>query len=218
MNYLIKPFLRLTVFAFIFAMLIPVTTALAAPDCDDPKFENKPVCNPDDPNGEDPIMYTAVLSLGGFVFNPGPSVEVIPNSKENRLRSQTNLDMQRADGDGTTWDLVFAACQLLTPPINSFTVFDDDWSITNFDQPNVAFANIRLPGAKLKLILRGDGMSLDPFLPDPGNTSEFNLSQFSISGRSLAGGPGPSKSCSAGGQAINPLIDNSKLTITAAAP
>ena len=196
---------------------MPVTTTLAAPDCDDPKFENKPACNPEDPNGEDPIVYTAVLSLGGFVFNPGPSVEVTPNSKENRLRSQTNLDMQRSDGDETTWDLVFAACQLLTPPINSFTVFDDDWSITNFDEPRIAFANIRLQGAKLKLILIGDGISLDPFLPNPGNTSEFNLSQFSISGRS-SGGPGPSMSCSAGGLQTNPLIDNSKLTITAAAP
>lgn len=218
MHSLIRPLFRLTVVTFIFAMLVPVTTTLAVPNCDDSKFENKPVCNREDPNGEDPIVYTAVLSLGGFVFNPGPSVEVTPNSKENRLRSQTNLDMRRSDGDGTTWDLVFAACQLLTPTINFFKVFDDDWSITNFDQPNVAFANIRLQGAKLKLILISDGMSPDPFLPELGNTSEFNLSQFVITGRSLAGGPGPSMSCSAGGQSTNPLPVDSKLTITALAP
>ena len=218
MNTLIKPLFRVTVITFIFAMLMLATTALAAPDCDDPKFENKSVCNPDDPNGEDPILYTAVLSLGGFVFNPGPSVELTPNTKEDRLRSQTDLVMRRFDGDESTWDVVFAACQLLTSTIDFFTVFNGDWSITNFDQPNVAFANIRLQGAKLKLILRGDGMSLDPFLPDPGNTSEFNLSQFSISGRSLAGGPGPSKSCSAGGLQTNPLPVGSKLTITAPAP
>ncbi len=225
MNSLIKPLFRLMVVTFIFAMLMPITTTLAVPNCDDPKFENKPACNPKDPNGEDPIVYSAELSLGGFVFNPGPSVDLLPDSKGTRLLSQTDLTMIRSDGadngdNNISWDTVFAACQLLNGQINGFMVFNEKWSITNFDEiPRVAFADVLLDDGKVKLILRGDGISADPFLPVPGDPpSEFNLSEFSITGKSLRG-VRPKTSCSPGsGQQINPLPAHSTLTITATGP
>ncbi len=215
MSSLIKSLFRLMVVTFIFAMLMPVTTAWADPNC--AKHPEHPKCTGGGVGG---VTYTAELSLGGFVFNPGPSVEVTPNAKENKLRSQTDLVMQRSDGDGTTWDVVFAACQLLTPPINLFTVFNDNWAINKDGGVRVMFSDILLQGAKVRVQLIGTEFDFlnDPFLPELGNTSEFILSQFAITGRSLPGEQGPSMSCSPRGQQINPLPVFSKLTITASAP
>ena len=210
---LIKPLFRLMVVAFVFALLMPVTTTRADPNCD--RHPDNPKCS-----GDTSIVYTAELSLGGFVFNPGPSVDLLPDSKGTRLLSQTDLEMLRDDGDGTTWDTVFAACLLLIGQIDGFMVSNEKWSITNFDEiPRVAFADVLLDDGMVKLILRGDGISTDPFLPVPGDPpSEFNLSEFSISGKSLRG-VRPKTSCSPGsGQQINPLPAHSKLTITAQAP
>ena len=217
MSHLIKPLFRLMVVAFVFALLMPVTTTRADPNCD--RHPDNPKCS-----GDTSIVYTAELSLGGFVFNPGPSVDLLPDSKGTRLLSQTDLTMLRpdeqADPDGAyAWDTVFAACQLLNGRIDGFMVSNKEWSITNFDEiPRVAFADVLLDDGMVKLILRGDGISTDPFLPVPGDPpSEFNLSEFSISGKSLRG-VRPKTSCSPGsGQQINPLPAHSKLTITAQA-
>ena len=218
MSHLIKPLFRLMVVAFVVALLMPVTTTRAGPNCD--RHPDNPKCS-----GDTSIVYTAELSLGGFVFNPGPSVDLLPDSKGTRLLSQTDLTMLRPDVladpvGANAWDTVFAACQLLNGQINGFMVSNKEWWITNFDEiPRVAFADVLLDDGMVKLILRGDGISTDPFLPVPGDPpSEFNLSEFSITGKSLRG-VRPKTSCSPGsGQQINPLPAHSKLTITAQAP
>ena len=218
MSSLIKPLFRLTVVTFIFAFLMPVATTRADPNCD--RHPDNPKCS-----GDTSIVYTAELSLGGFVFNPGPSVDLLPDSKGTRLLSQTDLTMLRPDEladpvGANAWDAVFAACQLLNGRIDGFMVSNEKWWITNFDEiPRVAFADVLLGDGMVKLILRGDGISTDPFLPVPGDPpSEFNLSEFSITGKSLRG-VRPKTSCSPGsGQQINPLPAHSKLTITAQAP
>ena len=218
MNSLSKSLFRLTAITFVFALLTPVATTRADPNCD--RHPENPKCS-----GDTSIVYTAELSLGGFVFNPGPSVDLLPDSKGTRLLSQTDLTMLRPDGvadpvGANAWDTVFTACQLLNGRIDGFMVSNEKWSITNFDEiPRVAFADVLLDDGMVKLILRGDGISTDPFLPVPGDPpSEFNLSEFSITGKSLRG-VRPKTSCSPGsGQQINPLQAHSKLTITAQAP
>ncbi len=214
---LIKSLFRLTVVTFIFAMLIPVATTRADPNCD--RHPDNPKCS-----GDTSIVYTAELSLGGFVFDPGPSVDLLPDSKGTKLLSQTDLTMLRpvdlVDPVGAyAWDTVFAACQLLIGQIDGFMVSNEKWSITNFDQPRVAFGGVLLQGAKVTVQLIGDGISSDPFLPTLESApSVFNLSKFAITGRSLRGGSGPSKSCSPRGQQINTLLAHSTLTITASTP
>ena len=217
MRPLINSLSRLMVVTFIFAMLIPVATTWAGPNCD--RHPDNPKCS-----GDTSIVYTAELSLGGFVFDPGPSVDLLPDSKGTKLLSQTDLTMLRSDGadnegNNISWDTVFAACQLLTGQIDGFMVSNEKWSITNFDEPRVAFVGVLLQGAKVTVQLIGDGISSDPFLPTLGSDpSVFNLSKFAITGRSLRGGSGPSKSCSPRGQQINTLPAHSTLTITASTP
>ena len=222
MNSLIKSLFRLTAITFVFALLTPVATTRADPNCD--RHPENPKCS-----GDTSIVYTAELSLGGFVFRddpdtelPSSTVEVLPDSKGTRLLSQTDLSMLRSDGDSnnSSWDTVFGACQLLNFPIEGFMVSNEKWSITNFDDiARIAFADVLLDGGKVTLILRGDGLSTDPFLPIPGGPeSRFNLSEFSITGKSLRG-VRPKTSCSPGsGQQIITLPFPSILTITATEP
>ena len=58
MSHLIKPLFRLMVVAIVFALLMPVTTTRADPNCD--RHPDNPKCS-----GDTSIVYTAELSLGG---------------------------------------------------------------------------------------------------------------------------------------------------------
>ena len=158
-------------------------------------------CGGGDGDGEDPIVYTAELTAGAFVFAPVNPVPVTPNQRENVLRSEENLNLDIDDTiDGETWADMFATCEeLWEAPVEDFFVGADDWSIDKAGGVRVVFRHIESEGAEFRFQLIGnefeftaDGKS---FPPAPGDTSVFVLDQFAITAKSLAGGSGGTKFC-----------------------
>ena len=162
-------------------------------------------------------MYEAELTDGAFDFCPlGGScgaIEVTPNTRENVLRSDTDLDMVRPnindDPDGyNTWNAVFNACEemLGVDTVNSFFAGHTDWSVDKAGGVRVVFRNALLfdgtgnplgpEGAEFRVILIGDEFDFDvvPFLPEPEETSVFELVDFAITGTPERG-KGAIKSC-----------------------
>jgi hypothetical protein len=201
------------------AMMVPIASTLAAPDCSDPKHKDKPVCIGG--SGEGSITYTAELT-GAFVFNTfGDNesiVDVTPNKRKSSLHSNKDLDMERPGSgpcDGLesldfnttdayletynacqTWNHVFNTClMLLVGGVDSVVeigVGDDDWSIQRPGGVYVQFGDMPLQGAKVSVNLVGNKeLNDDPFLPEPGSTSTFTLDKFATWGKSLPGEGGP---------------------------
>ncbi|MCH7645677.1 MAG: hypothetical protein IH788_00580 [Nitrospinae bacterium] len=150
-------------------------------------------------DGEDPIVYTAELTAGAFVFAPVNPVPVTPNTRENVLRSEEDLNLDINDSfDTDTWVDMFDTCaELWDPgPVEDFFVGEDDWSIDKAGGVRVVFRHIEDQGAEFRFQLIETDFLGDPFLPEnPGDTSVFVLDQFAITAKSLAGGSGGTKFC-----------------------
>ena len=170
-------------------------------------FAVKPVCpgtHPSCDGDEDPpgpaAVYTAALTIGGFIFGP---VEVTPNKKETSYHSNfpVNMDRPLADGslDQLAWDGVFDACvppklsdpRLLSDPINSVFVGRDDWKIVNTgrnvtENPDstirIRFMDVVDGTVDIDFDLFGVRGN-DPFLPASGDTSVFTLNRAVIFGQ-----------------------------------
>ncbi len=162
--------------------------------------------------GEDPIVYTAELTAGAFVFHPSvhdpneePSAHVVvvtPNQRENVLRSEEDLNLDIDDSpEPDTWVDMFAICnELWEPgPVVAFFVGEDDWSIDKAGGVRVVFRHIEDQGAEFRFQLIGNEFEFTAddksFPPAPGDTSVFVLDQFAITAKSLAGGSGGTKFC-----------------------
>ena len=187
------------------------------------------------------IVYEAELTDGAFDFCPlGGScgaIEVTPNTRENVLRSDTDLDMVRPDftddPDGyDTWNAVFNACEemLGVDTVDSFSAGRADWSVDKAGGVRVVFRNVELlatggeilgQGAEFRVQLMGDEFDFiaaegKSFPPEPGETSVFELLDFAITGTPERG-KGAIKSCR-GTDGGGPLLPPSTLVITASAP
>lgn len=203
------------------------SVSVTAHDCERHKDQTHKHCGGGG-GGEGAIVYTAELT-GAFVFD----VVVTPNSKENQLRSEENLEMVLpADaGLADTWDQVFNTCgELLDPDsVENFFVGEDNWSIdktgVEVNGVVVIFHDIRLQDAEVTVQLMSDDFDFiaEPFLPEPGQnpgdseTSEFILDQFAIHGSTVKG-VHPRSGCQphgGGGFDIFILGDSSTLMITA---
>ena len=195
-----------------------------------------------DNGGDGGIVYTAELTAGAFVFHPSvhdPEEEssahvvvVTPNQREDVLRSEEDLNLGINNLDITdllerqTWVAMFATCdELWVPgPVEAFFVGEDDWSIHEAGGVRVVFRHIEDQGAEFRFQLIGDEFDFlgDPFLPEnPGDTSLFELTEFAITAKSLAGGSGGTKFCRTLGGEFGELIlmpSPSILKITASAP
>ncbi len=175
------------------------------------------------------IVYEATLTMGAFEFmchsttpcsTPG-EVIVTPNTRENELRSNTDLDMVRPDpadpefhpDEFDTWNDVFNACEELLglDSVVKFFVANDEWRIAKAGGVRVIFRDIELlrntelpelQGAEVRVQLIGDQFVFDnpdmanehPFLPAPGQMSVFQLVDFEITGTPVKG-MGAIKSC-----------------------
>jgi len=218
-----------------FAMMMPIASTLAAPDCSDPKHQDKPACTGGD--GEGSITYTALLT-GAFRFE---SVNVYPNSRDNVLWSDVHLDVVRLlPADNDTWNTVFNTCPVLLAPnsVYDFDVVADDWFISKHGGVRVMFRDFLLDydhenihvddGAVITVQLIGDyfDSKVENFLPVPGpkdgdeESSFFGLEQFVIWGETAHGVSGPRRACQlpgdgGGGGVTDWLPTPSTLWITA---
>ncbi len=175
-------------------------------------------------DGEDPIVYTAELTAGAFVFAPVNPVPVTPNQREDVLRSEVDLNFDIVDStEPDTWVDMFDTCaELWDPgPVEAFFVGEDDWSIDKAGGVSVVFRHIEDQGAEFRFQLIGNEFEFTAddksFPPAPGDTSVFVLDHFAITAKSLAGGSGGTKFCrTLGGDPLS-LTEPSTLTITAEA-
>ena len=204
------------------------------PDADgchlDHKVEECPVSG-----GDDPIVYTAELTAGAFVFHPSvhdpeeePSAHVVvvtPNQRENVLRSNEDLFFDINDSPKPdTWVEMLATCEELWEPgpVVAFFVGEDDWSIDKAGGVRVVFRHIASNGAEWRFQLIGNEFEFTAFdksfPPAPPDTSVFVLDEFAITAKSLAGGPGGTKFCRLLGDGVpNILLESSILEITVVA-
>ena len=182
-------------------------------DCEEPAAGH---CHDDDGNGETSAVYTAKLTMGGFIFRDKDAtaiaVTVTPNKRGNSYHSEVALDMSPPDNstDQMAWDEVFIKCAnlLTTLPIQSVSVADN-WTIDNSggnkagtvdSDIRIRFKDVEATGCKdvdisfdlIGVILAADG----PFLPvKKDDTSSFTLTQFVIFGDAKRG-----ESCRSGVQ------------------
>ena len=175
-------------------------------------------------DGEDPIVYTAELTAGAFVFAPVNPVPVTPNQRENVLRSEEslNLDIDDSPEPDTLFDMFDTCVDLWDPgPVEAFFVGEDDWSIDKAGGVRVVFRHIEDQGAEFRFQLIGSQFEfIDSFLPTPGlgspaDTRTYTLEHFAITAKSLAGGSGGTKFCRTLGGDPLPLMEPSTLVITA---
>ncbi len=168
----------------------------------DHKDEECPVNGGGD--GEDPIVYTAELTAGAFVFAPLNPVPVTPNQREIVLRSEEDLDLDINDSPAPeTWVDMFDTCvELWDPgPVEFFFVQRGDWSIDKDGGVRVVFRHIEDQGAEFRFQLIGNEFDfIASFLPTPGlgspaDTRTYTLDQFAITAKSLPGGSGGTKFC-----------------------
>ena len=229
MSSLIKPLFRLMVGTFIFAMLMPVSTTRAGPDCTNPKHAGHPNCPAPDPPPPS-VTYTAQLT-GAF---PTVLVDVSPNEKENTLFPNPgtgDLVFNRPSMYGTAqdaWDAVFNDCFILGPTgfvFPSFTVSAENLSYQKPGGVQVALGGIEVlddgnPFVGLHLVLIGDVFfdepTDDPFVPAAGDTSTFMLTRFWLTGHTVKGIK-PRGHCNKEGRTPD-LGITSTLVITATTP
>ena len=181
-------------------------------------------------NGDGGIVYTAELTAGAFVFAPVNPVPVTPNTREDVLRSEVNLnfdidDLMVDSPERATWVDMFATCdELWFPgPVEDFFVGEDDWSIHEAGGVRVVFRHIEDQGAEFRFQLIGTEFEfMESFLPELNEVREYSLTEFAITAKSLAGGSGGTKFCrTLGGEFGNPLFlmpSPVTLVITAPAP
>jgi hypothetical protein len=186
MSSLIKPLFRLMVVTFIFAMLMPVSTTRAGPDCSNPKFFEHPACSS---GGTEGLDYKAGLTTGVFSF---PAVDVTPSAKENDLipdpgiapleffrpGPDSNFGSPNTDPDCTAdedtqaaceaWDAVWKNCDIQEMKdgliVPRFTVSADNLSFEAPGGGHVALGGIEVDDAPfsgmlfvgLHLVLIGD--------------------------------------------------------------
>ena len=221
---LIKPLFRLMVVTFIFALLMPVTTTRANPDCKDSKHSGNPNCADPTPS----ITYT--VELMGSVFQFGPLGKFTPNEKENALFPDAGeiLTFSRPDGDaGAAWDAVFASCENFFGPtpispvgptpivVSGFTVPAGNWTINKGGGVRLVMSDIPFdfggiynpddPDFKVRVQLIGNTFFDGPnasWLPNPDNVIEYDMISSWITGGTVKG-VHPRKSCvSKGGTEI----------------
>ena len=203
------------------------TSAFAGKKCD--AGPEHPSCKDGD-NGEISAVYTAELTMGGFIFGP---VDVTPSKRGNSYHSEETLKMSRPPDDATpddatpdqmVWDEVFSWCMdLLTtnPPVS--VAVADNWTIDNSggNKAGTVGSDIRIrfkdvvateppgsPDVDISFDLSGVILAADgPFLPvDINNPSSFTLTQFVIFGDAKKG-----QSCRSG---VQDLQVHSVLKIT----
>jgi hypothetical protein len=170
------------------------------------------------------VVYTAVLTLGGFTFDP---VDVTHNHVDNSLRGESTLQMIRPVEPGLeqyTWDDVFGPCLLLPDGVDSFRVGAINWKIVNSGDseglilirmsdldiaPEPADMSVDIGLGLARDLMVGD----DPFLPEvSGDKSYFNLTHFRLQGDARQG-----RTCrEKGGKhpGFLPLLMESELAIT----
>ena len=200
MSSLINSLFRLMVVTFIFAMLMPITTTRAGPDCTDPRHAGNPNCPAPDPP-EPSVTYTAQLTTGVF---PTGAVDVSPNGKENTLIPDPgtgDLVFNRPSTAGAAqnaWDAVFNDCFILGPTgfvFPSFTVSADNLSYQKPGGVGVALGGIEARDkdgnlVNLHLWLIGDEFDFGAgkqFVPAAGETSTFDLKRFWLTGHTEKG-------------------------------
>ncbi len=189
--------------------------------------------------GGGPIQFTAELTVGAFVFDDGTlsfgPVDVTTNSKENELRSMTDLVMVRPDDAGDldeTWDQVFDTCTALLDPgsVDEFRVDENHWRISKPGGVRVIFIDMLLPGledidpplVEVTVQLVGNEFDfVDSFLPEAiGQSRTYDLDEYIIWGETL-NGTHPRRGCQppgGGGADINELMPSgSTLVIRAVA-
>ena len=133
------------------ALGLSAVPALANPPDEEGCHDHK-----DCPPGGGPIQFTAELIAGAFVFDDGTlsfePVDVTPNSRENVLRSNTDLFFDIDDSpEPDTWNQVFNTCGELLDPnsVNDFFVGNDSWQIDKSGGVRVIFHDIFLQGAEV---------------------------------------------------------------------
>ncbi|MCH7508854.1 MAG: hypothetical protein IIB68_03315 [Proteobacteria bacterium] len=184
-------------------------------DCEEPAAGH---CHDDDGNGETSAVYTAKLTMGGFIFrdmndNSAIAVTVTPNKRGNSYHSKVALDMSRPPDippddptdDQMAWDIVFGSCaNLLTtnPPLG--VAVADNWTIDNSggnkagtvgSDIRIRFKDVEAEGSDVDINFDLIGVLDDPFLPVGNDTSSFTLTQFVIFGDKKRG-----ESCRSGVQ------------------
>ncbi len=174
-------------------------------------------------DGEDPIVYTAQLTAGAFVFAPVNPVPVTPNQRENVLRSgvDLNFDIETSPESGTWFDMFDTCKDLWEPgPVEAFFVGEDDWSIHEAGGVRVVFRHIEDQGAEFRFQLIGSQFEfIDSFLPELDEVREYVLTEFAITAKSLAGGSGGTKFCrTLGGEFGDPLLLTEPSTLVITAP
>ncbi len=156
----------------------------------------------------DSAVYTAELTMGGFIFGP---MVVTPKKRGDIYHSDNSLSMSQPNSDPqdlAAWNSVFLACigQLFLGDISG--VFVDNWNIHGSTDIRIRFKNVsvvELPRVRIDFDLFGE-LGSDPFLPASGDTSVFALNTYEIFGDEKRG-----PSCRSSG---NPLLfPNSILTI-----
>ena len=189
-----------------------------------PSFANKPtggVHNHDDEdgNGETSAVYTAQLTMGGFIFRDKDdnaiaiAVTVTPNKRGNSYHSKVALGMSRPPDippddptdDQMAWDIVFGSCaNLLTTNPPASVAVADNWTIDNSggnkagtvgSDIRIRFKDVEAEGSDVDINFDLIGVLDDPFLPVGNDTSSFTLTQFVIFGDKKRG-----ESCRSGVQ------------------
>ncbi len=200
--------LRLSTFLLITMMLVPIDSSA---HCKRNHADYGPHCGvtePPDPGG-DQAVYTAELTMGGFIFGP---MLVTPKKRGGIYHSEDSLEMSRPLSDDpddlAAWNSVFLACigQLFLGDISG--VFVDNWNIHGSTDIRIRFKNVsafELLGVRIDFDLFG-APGTDPFLPAIGETSDFALNTYEIFGDEKRG-----PSCRSNG--IPLLYPNSMLEI-----
>ncbi len=148
---------------------------------------------------EETVVYTAELTLGGFVFDP---VDVTFNHVDNSLRGESTLQMIHPVDSGfeqVTWNEVFDPCLLLPDGVDSFRVGAINWKIVNSGgsdglvlirmndldiAPDPVDMTVEIGFQLAGRVEAGDG----PFLPvSTGDESFFTLTDFWLQGDAKRG-------------------------------
>ena len=177
-------------------------------DCDDSFYDPENLCE----YGAI-AEFDALLTAGAFVFEddaePGVSItmpmylEPETGVLRSGLAAQMSWDGAESRGLGWLWDSVFeATCPELYAAGGEVQVIREDadrWGINPIGDVRVILDNIRVFDAQkewaLVVQLVGDGTSLDPFLPAPGQTSTFTMDRMVLWGEHLRGGQGGKAKC-----------------------
>ena len=146
-----------------------------------------------------PAAFQARLTAGGFIFDFS---DVTANNRGTSYTGGDELDMNDSQGDSGTWFNVFDACIPSSPgqpnPLDGITelkVRPGNWHIVCAGCPAPSDIRVRFKDVDtladervdISVELIGDTSSGFPFLPEPGNTSSFTLTNFWINGHAKGG-------------------------------